>query len=253
MVLENDGIYNPAQDGIDKTAHSVRYTEAKPPADVSGLVQCFWELKTVEPLAEDFHLHAIPDACVDIMFNELDVTIAGVTALQTRYEVLNLGRHFHYVGIQFLPGVWRGNRDDIADHFIGDSYAGDLPLIATNRGMAGLDFPGQQRVMAELARRLAGERIIAANEVTAKILAHLDEIRTVADMAAMTGVSPRQLQRTLKRATGFSPHDLLKVLRLQRAIEQGYPLLYSDQAHFIRSFRAITGYTPARYFRTFDV
>ena len=247
-------MYTPVKDGIEKTTQSIEYTEAEPPREVAGLVHCFWELKTTAPLASDFQLHAIPDACVDIMFNEIDTSIAGVTALRTTYEVLNLGRDFHYVGIQFLPGVWQGNRDEIADQYIGTSYTGSLPLIETNRKMAGLDFAGRQQVMAELVRHLASKEIVIANPVTAEILAHLDDIHSVADMAKVASVSPRQLQRTLKQTTGFAPHDLLKVLRLQRSFTARPNLnAYADQAHFIRSFRAITGYTPAKYFSKFDV
>lgn len=86
-----------------------------------------------------------------------------------------------------------------------------------------------------------------------KILTNLNDIHTVTDMANTTGSSARQLQRVLRRLTGFSPHDLLKVLRLQQAIKQDYLQFYADQPHFIRSFRAITGYTPTQYFNKFDV
>ena len=246
-------MYTPVKDGIEKAVQSVKYTEAEPPRDLARLVHCFWELKTTAPLTEDFNLHAVPDACVDIMFNEIDTSIAGVTALRTTYEVLNLGRSFHYVGIQFLPGVWQGDRDEIAHEYIGAPYTGSLPLIGTNRKIVGLNFTDKQPIMAELVRCLANEKIVIANDVTAKILARLDDIHNVADMADATDVSSRQLQRTCKQSTGFAPHDLLKVLRLQQAIKQGYPMLYTDQAHFIRSFRAITGYTPAQYFSKFDV
>jgi len=246
-------MYTPVQDGIEKSAQSVLYTEVQPPSDLSELVYCFWELKTVAQLAEDFNLHAVPDACVDIMFNEIDTAVAGVTALRTTYEVLNLGREFHYIGIQFLPGTWQGNRDEIANQYVGSSYTGDLPLIETNNKMAGLDFSDKQLIMAELVRNLANKKIVMTNDVMTKILTQLDDIHNVAEMAEVTGISPRQLQRTLKQETGFAPHDLLKILRLQQAVKQGYPMLYTDQSHFIHSFRAITGYTPAQYFNKFDV
>jgi AraC-like DNA-binding protein len=66
-------------------------------------------------------------------------------------------------------------------------------------------------------------------------------------------MSPRQLQRTLKRTTGFAPHDLLKVLRLQQSFSKHYLESYTDQSHFIHSFRNITGYTPVSYLSKFDV
>lgn len=246
-------MYTPIKDGIEKAAQSVKYSEAKPPSNLTELVHCFWELKTTTPLTKDFHLHAVPDACVDIMFNEINTNVAGVTALRTTYEVLNLGRSFHFVGIQFLPGVWQGSRNEITDQYIDTTYTGSLPLIKTNHKMVGLDFADKQPIMVELVRHLTNQEIVTANGVTARILAHLDDIHTVANMADITRMSPRQLQRTLKQATGFTPHDFLKVLRLQQAIKQGYLMLYTDQSHFIHSFRAITGYTPAQYFSKFDV
>ncbi|MCU0757651.1 MAG: AraC family transcriptional regulator [Steroidobacteraceae bacterium] len=87
--------------------------------------------------------------------------------------------------------------------------------------------------------------------MTARILERLDEVRTVADMAALTGVSTRQLQRALRRSTGFAPHDLLKVLRVQQSFRRHYLDLYSDQAHFIHAFRSATGLTPTQYRRRF--
>lgn len=246
-------MYNPIQDGIEKSAQPVHYAEAQPPHDLVGLVHCFWELKTITSLAEDFNLHAIPDACVNIMFNEIDTEVAGVTSLRTTYEVLNLGREFHYIGIQFLPGVWQGSHDEIAHEYIGTSYTGSLPLIETNSRMVNLDFAHKQSIMAELVRLLKREKIVQVNPLTAKILENLDAIHSVADMASVTGLSARQLQRTLKLATGFSPHDFLKILRLQQSFKRDYPMLYTDQSHFIRSFRAITGYTPSQYFTKFDV
>lgn len=246
-------MYNPIQDGIEKNVQSVRYTEGKPPSDLAEFIHCFWELKTVATLSDDFHLHAVPDACVNIMFNQVDVSIAGITALRTTHEVLNLGKSFHYVGVQLLPGVWQGNREEIADQYIGTSYTGDLPLLEVNGAMKSFDFTVQQSMLAELVRQLADRNTVVANRVTAEILAEFDEIHTVADMAHTVGLSPRQLQRTLKQATGLAPHDFLKVVRLQQAFREGYLLLYTDQSHYIRSFHKITGYTPERYFRKFDV
>jgi AraC-like DNA-binding protein len=246
-------MYNPVKDGIEKTTQSVRYTEANPPSDLSELIHCFWELKTDKELPDNFHLHVLPDACVNVLFNLHDTSIAAITALQTTYEVLNLGKTFHYVGIQLLPGVWQGNRAEIFDGFVDTPYAGRLPLVETSIVLATLDFSAQQKVLAELVRELIDEKLVVANPVTAKILTNVQSIHTVADMAELTKMSPRQLQRTLKQTTGFSPHDLLKVLRLQYSFGRDYQAAYTDQSHFIHSFRKITGYTPAAYAKRFDV
>jgi AraC-like DNA-binding protein len=246
-------MYDPIQDGVDKTALSVRYSVEKPPGHLSSVVHCYWELKTEATLAEDFYLHAVPDACVNILFNQLDTEIAGVTALRTTYEVLNLGKSFHYVGIQLLPGVWQGNPKEIADQFVGTPYSGELPLVATSGQLALRGFSGKQELMTGLVQWFIDTNLVVRNPVTERILANLDDIRTVADMAAVACISARQLQRNLKKTTGFSPHDLLKVLRIQQSFKHHYLDLYADQSHYIQSFRKITGYTPAKYIDKFDV
>src|SRR5688572_15942283 len=124
-------MYDPIKDGVKKTEQSVHYVETKPPSDLSQFVHCYWEMKTAAVLSEDFSLHVIPDACVNLLFNLVEPKIAAVTMRQTTYVVLNLGKSFHYAGIQFLPGVWQGNRDEIATGFVDTPYTGKLPLVET--------------------------------------------------------------------------------------------------------------------------
>jgi AraC-like DNA-binding protein len=246
-------MYDPVKDGIDRSIRSVRYSEARPEPDLAGLVHGYWELKTLVDLSEDFHYHALPDACVNLLLDQVDTDIAGVTALRTEATVLNLGRSFHYVGIQFYPGVWQGRREEIVDRYVGTPYLGELPLIATSKAVAPFDFEGKLPILADLVHRLASEGLVKPDPLTAALLTRLDVIRTVADMARLTALSPRQLQRALKRSTGLAPHDLLKVLRVQQSFRRHYLDLYADQSHYIHSFRKVTGYTPSRYVARFDV
>lgn len=246
-------MYSPIQDGIDISVRSVQFSQSQPPSHLAGLVHCFWELKTVTDLPEDFHHHALPDACVNILFNQVETNIAGITALRTKAEVLNLGRSFHYVGIQFYPGVWQGKKEEIVDCYVGTTYLGSLPLIQASKQIAEVDFNRKLPILSELVQWFLKEKLIATNIVTEKILTQLDEIYTVADMARLVELSPRQLQRTLSRTTGLLPHDLLKVLRVQQSFKKHYLELYADQSHYIHSFRKVTGYTPAKYIAKFDV
>jgi len=225
-------MYDPVKDGVAKTVEFVVYNEAPPPAELSELVHCFWEMRTETELAEDFTLHAMPDACVNLLFNQQDPRIAGVTQLQTTHTSLDLGRSFHYVG---------------------EPYEGDLPLIEAGTAAVELDFEGKATVFSELVESLLDAGLVAPNPVTAAILMNLDEIYSVGDMAEVAALSPRQLQRALKTTTGFSPHNLLKVLRLQHSFRAGYLLMFADQAHFTHSFRKLTGYTPGQFKKLFDV
>ena len=246
-------MYSPTQDGLSVRGSVVRYTELQPPSDLSLVVHCFWELRTLATLPEDFYYHALPDACVNLLFNLVDTEIAGVTALQTEALHLNLGRSFHYVGVQLYPGVWQGDRNEILDQYVGTPYQGALPLKETGRKLVGLDFAGMLHPLSELVRWCLAHGHLRANTVSTLILSNLDDIRSVSDMAALLGLSARQLQRTLKHLTGFTPHDLLKVLRFQQSFRKHYLDLYSDQAHFIHAFRHATGFTPKNYRKRFGV
>lgn len=246
-------MYTPAIDGFSVRGSAVRYTELAPADDLRDVVHCFWELRTLATLPGAFEYHALPDACVNLLLNLVDTEIAGITALHTEATTLNLGTSFHYVGVQLYPGVWQGDRHEVSNQYVGTPYRGALPLVQINRQLVGLEFASMTPVLAELVRWCMAQGHVRANALTARILSNLHAIRSVADMAALVGLSPRQLQRTLQQLTGFAPHDLLKVLRLQQSFRQHYLDLYADQAHFTHAFRRAIGYTPAQYRKRFGV
>jgi AraC-like DNA-binding protein len=245
--------YDPKGHGKAKSEATVWFREAAPPSHLSEVVHRFLELKTPEPLAADYRFHALPDACTYIIFNQLDPEIAGVAKLRTSSEEFNLGTWFHYVNIRFFPGVWQSTDEAITDGSVETRYAGILPLVDVNRTLQGRVFEAQQEILVGLVERLVEQKIVMANTVVQRIIRGLDEINSVKDMAEASRVSSRQLQRILKQSTGFAPHDFLKVIRLQKALNDKDTDSYADQSHFIRSFRSATGYTPGRYLKKYDV
>ncbi|MGV3666010.1 MAG: helix-turn-helix domain-containing protein [Leptospira bouyouniensis] len=245
--------YDPINDGIHKKYHAVSFKVIKAPKELQSIVHSYWEMKTDQMLEEDFILHVIPDACVNLLLNLLDTKIAAITMRKTEYVTLNLGKKFHYTGIQFLPGMWQGNPKEIVSGFVDQPYQGNLPLVATAIRLLHLEFENFSDIFSELVQTLLKEGIVKNNELISIILENLDEIESVEDMAVYGNLSSRQLQRKLKQATGFSPHDFLKIIRLQKALKGHYLDFYTDQSHFIHSFRKITGYTPKEYFKHFDV
>ncbi|MBL8328689.1 MAG: hypothetical protein JNJ71_07530 [Rubrivivax sp.] len=246
-------MYDPVADGFSRRDAAIRYAEAPPPAELAAMVHVFWELRTLAPLEQDFHYHALPDACVNLLLNLRQPAIAGVTALHTEATVLNLGTAFHYVGVQLFPGVWRGDRAALIDRYVGSPYRGPLPLVATAEGLVGVDFAAMGPGLTALVEHLHAQGIVAPNPLTASLLGQLDAVRTVADMAALAGCSTRQLQRRLQRDTGFAPHNLLKVLRVQQSFRRHYLDLYADQSQYIHAFRSATGLTPGEYRRRYGV
>jgi AraC-like DNA-binding protein len=87
-------------------------------------------------------------------------------------------------------------------------------------------------------------------------------ITRVAQLCADTGLTTRSLQRLFTEHVGCPPKWAIRIYRLndaaQRIATEGPPdyaglavrLGYSDQSHFIRDFRTVTGQSPAEYART---
>jgi AraC-like DNA-binding protein len=79
------------------------------------------------------------------------------------------------------------------------------------------------------------------------------------ELARECNVSNRYLQKILADKVGFGPKKLQRILRFQQALNQlnsssassltaiAYDSGYSDQSHFIREFRAFTGFAPSAY------
>jgi AraC-like DNA-binding protein len=82
---------------------------------------------------------------------------------------------------------------------------------------------------------------------------------TLADVAAVAGMSEFHCIRVFRRATGVPPYaylDLLRVARARTLLESGmaisrvaYAAGFSDQSHLTRRFKRVVGVTPGVYAR----
>ncbi|WP_340541099.1 helix-turn-helix domain-containing protein [Nocardioides sp. GXZ039] len=243
-------MYDPAGNATHRADDDVVFEEAEPPGHLAAVVHRFVSLRTGSRLALDYRFHALPDACTYVIFDLRDPRVCGVTRLRASSHELDLGRDFHFANVRFLPGTWTGTA---AHGVIDRPYEGDLPLLEYGRRLQGLHFAAQQAVLIELVEWLEDNGLVRPNRTTRRIFEQIDDIRTVADMTHVAGLSSRQLQRTMQRSVGLAPHDFLKIIRLQQTLRTSDHSSYADQSHFIRSFRAATGYTPGQFSRAFDV
>jgi AraC family transcriptional regulator len=81
---------------------------------------------------------------------------------------------------------------------------------------------------------------------------------SLAELAAVGGMSTFHFAREFKRATGTTPHQYLMKVRIERAkellsksemplVDVGFQAGFSHQSHFSRLFRKLTGTTPQSY------
>jgi len=95
-------------------------------------------------------------------------------------------------------------------------------------------------------------------QVVEYIHEHLGHSLTIAELAAVAGMSPYHFARSFKQSTGLSPHQYVLWTRVERAksllLSSEEPLSslatrlgFADQSHFTRSFKRSTGVTPQAF------
>jgi AraC-like DNA-binding protein len=127
--------------------------------------------------------------------------------------------------------------------------------------LAEASTPEQQLDVLEgiLLRRVA--RAGAPSPLIHAALAQIARGATIARLVDVSGVSHRHFVAQFTQAVGLTPKLYARVLRFARSLElihrarpPSWAALaltggYSDQAHFVREFRAFSGLTPSEYGR----
>ena len=132
-----------------------------------------------------------------------------------------------------------------------------LPLCDAGGKVIGLiatiqEYPGMQRLPV-----FGGE----LRPVIEYIFAHLGQPLHVSQLAAIAGVSCRQIERRFRNATGMSPTDFIIRARLDEACRRlregsesigriALDLGFYDQSAFTRLFRRYLGTTPSQFRQT---
>lgn len=92
--------------------------------------------------------------------------------------------------------------------------------------------------------------------VTAVIVENIAEPISVSALSSVVGLSRSYFSHAFRRSVGWTPHAHVVRLRLERAMmlmthtdtpltEVALAAGFADQSHFSRSFRRLTGVTPA--------
>lgn len=102
---------------------------------------------------------------------------------------------------------------------------------------------------------LTGNRL---KRVLDYIAANLDENISLAQLAAIAGMSPHYFSELFKLSTGRAPHNYVLLQRIERAkqqlrdpkrsiIDAGLDAGFQNPSHFARMFRKLEGTTPSKY------
>ena len=244
------------------------YAEYPPSPDLRPTVACTWVARTGEGNAPS---PIVPDACSDVVIvGDAAPHVAG-PATTTQHVLVPAGTMV--VGIRFRPGATRAafgcdaNELRDADPDLAAVCSSAARTLADSLSAA-YDAADPASALRAALEAWARARLIPRIDRDASALRAarrlvVDRAATVRAVARDFGWSERRLHREITATCGYGPKTLQRIVRLQRALRASRagvatrppnlaPTLsrlaldagYADQAHMIREFRDLTGFTP---------
>jgi len=253
-----------------------KYQEFIPHSSLQDAVKRFWILEK-EYGAEDGIEEVSPDACVELILNcgnpysvisgsakrELpNVCLVGLLNKPLRLKAEGLVkivavRFFAWGALNFLKNAV--GRTDVTRVDLDPTWQ---QVIRRARVLVQGD--NYQKAVEEIEDFLIGLRLNILFDpqqvrTAAKLLYHTRGQFRVAELADCCHLSVRQLQRQFEQTTGVSPKALARAIRFESIRERlmfnpdanltdlAYEFGYTDQAHFIKDFKALTDKTPGEF------
>ncbi len=220
-----------------------------------------WNLEGLPDQAQ----HTLPHPNVHLVVEQGCARVYGIHAGRFTRVLQGRGQVF---GIKFKPGGFQpflgAPVSTLADRSVAAADCFGPAAEAFEAEVAACEEVDE---MADAAERLLLTRLPPEDpqarrttELVARIAADL-QLRSVEQLAAQEGMSPRALQRLFRHYVGVGPKWVINRYRMHEAVaqlQQGRPVAwaelalqlgYFDQAHFIRDFRRLVGQSPAAYER----
>lgn len=237
--------------------------ERPPPHDLlSPWIENYWEVAWNLPEGRTHRQTNLSHSAINVAVEGEDAWLYGVPGPTFVREIQGTGRVF---GIKFHPGAfypWAPQElSSLFDHRVALLEA--LGPDWDNWARRVLVEPDLTRRVELTDQFLLSRRPPPPGEGH-RCARRMIEDRTllrVEDAATVLGHDVRSLQRLFRREVGASPKEVLRRYRLMEAADllaqdfdsNGAALAarlgYVDQAHFIRDFHQVAGYTPGAYRR----
>jgi AraC-like DNA-binding protein len=223
------------------------YAELPLPPALDGLVAALWTAAVPAEGEAWIEQEAVPDGCIELIRRHSGRSVwrreqpaLFATGLATVTAKLRLGAGARFTGVKLWPWAWHALGGTPCRDFADDWIAVEDPALA-----ALFDGDPVEHLVAAFSGTDAtfGKAILAS--------------QTVAEIAARTGQTHRQLQRRFEREFGMPPRLYLRLLRFRDALAgiqaNGDTLAdtaaaqgYADQAHMARDFRILAGLPPSK-------
>ncbi|MCB1037062.1 MAG: AraC family transcriptional regulator [Acidobacteria bacterium] len=245
------------------------FAEQEPPRELAGHVDCLW-LFQVAPDAGPVEHWVPPDGGLTLSFSNRggQLMLAG-PFLQPMKPPVQAGDEVW--GVRLRPGA--------GSHLLAvDAQALRNRILPAAQL---LPYPWVQALSLELAEAAGVEEVFAAycraletllpqaRPVDGPVQSVVEALiesggqAEIGSLADRTGLSPRQLRRRFRAATGLSPKELARIRRfrasaVEAVLTQKPPWAevaaghgFADQAHLVREYRRIIGLAPKDFKRQF--
>ena len=226
----------------------MEYRDLTVPHALSPFVRAVWRLSGGSAACEGLSFDAMPDGCVELIHRFAGRSKWGgeqpaffVAGICTGPAKLRFSGDAQFLGIRLWPWAWNRISDQGAAAFH-DSWR----AIAQTDGVASL-CESEEHCIDRLTARFADEAPDPIGTV-------IPICASPGDIAERSGRNRRTIQRWFAREIGMTPRRYMRLLRFQKAVEDGgdageplaqeaLALGYADQAHMARDFRGLSGQT----------
>ncbi|KZB83354.1 AraC family transcriptional regulator [Amycolatopsis regifaucium] len=234
-----------------------------PPApELRPFVDHHWVLRWDLTGREPHEQVVLPNLAVNVTFFRDAAGAFGPGKRPFRYLVGGVDQG---IGVRFRPGAFRAFLTGPVKMISG----GSVPLTDLFPAAGGVTESVRNATNDFEMVRVAEELLLAKHPVlTPAARTAIEAVETIAGdpaitrvgvLSSRTGLSQRSLQRLFAEHVGAAPKWAIQVYRLNEAAARiaaeerldyaklALTLGYSDQAHFIRDFRSVTGWAPTEY------
>jgi AraC-like DNA-binding protein len=248
-------------------AAATRFTLSRypPPADLAPFVDFCWVIRW-DLRGEPPHQQAIlPHPNVNLAFEPAGASVYGIDTKIFSRRLSGAGKA---LGIRFRPGGFRPFSSkpiaSLNDRVVPAARVFGPAADEACAGVMAADADGEMITAAAALLRAFGAAEDPVAGQAAALVKQITEdpgLQRVAQLAEMSGLSERKLQRLFSDYVGVSPKWVMRRARLHEAalrVDADGPasvdwavlaadLGYADQAHLTRDFTATLGVPPTRY------
>jgi AraC-like DNA-binding protein len=268
---------------IDEHSPAMEIEFVEPRAELSPYIESFWIFDGPQGLPADDSSIVVPNGCAKLVIpieNDIVRDANGTTQVShasglyfvgnrdSSTRLWSTGVRTRFVSIEFRPQgalpIFGVPMSDTANGL----WDADMVFASWGRRVREevAETEGTGPKVALVQERLVG--LLRANGRTNLIVDWcVDALRTahgrlsVGELERRTGYSRRHLSSLFRTHVGLPPKVLARIFRFQkyyrgwaagRSFESLVPDLYEDyydQAHFVKEFNKMTGYSPGRFGR----